>query len=102
MLKSCNKDTKLKRDLLTNSDKMELLGCIVDIFEDFLESHNVNIDNDEREGDNPAIIYGTHYDEIADKVEKVLINSNLLNPICSSTGKECVGCVKNCTSRIIY
>ena len=37
-------------------------ACIIDIVEDFLEEHNINIENDEKQdSDNPAIIYGTVY-----------------------------------------
>ena len=103
MLKECNKGKELKRELLTNSDKMELLGCIIDIFEDFLEEHNITIENDEREDDEcAAIIYGTDYDWLSNGIERVLVNANVLNPTCAVARKECVGCLKECRDRIIY
>ena len=43
-------------------------ACIIDIVEDFLEEHNINIENDEKQdSDNPAIIYGTDYDVLDQK-----------------------------------
>ena len=44
-------------------------ACIIDIVEDFLEEHNINIENDEKQdSDNPAIIYGTDYDVLDQKI----------------------------------
>lgn len=48
-------------------------ACIIDIVEDFLEEHNINIENDEKQdSDNPAIIYGTDYDELDQKITGTL------------------------------
>ena len=48
-------------------------ACIIDIVEDFLEEHNINIENDEKQdSDNPAIIYGTDYDVIKQKITGTL------------------------------
>ena len=48
-------------------------ACIIDIVEDFLEEHNINIENDEKQdSDNPAIIYGTDYDELDQKITDTL------------------------------
>lgn len=47
--------------------------CIIDIVEDFLEEHNINIENDEKQdSDNPAIIYGTDYDVLDQKITGTL------------------------------
>jgi len=48
-------------------------ACIIDIVEDFLEEHNINIENDEKQdSDNPAIIYGTDYDTLDEKITDTL------------------------------
>ena len=48
-------------------------ACIIDIVEDFLEERNINIENDEKQdSDNPAIIYGTDYDELDQKITDAL------------------------------
>ena len=48
-------------------------ACIIDIVEDFLEEHNINIENDEKQdSDNPAIIYGTDYDALDKKITGTL------------------------------
>ena len=48
-------------------------ACIIDIVEDFLEEHNINIENDEKQdSDNPAIIYGTDYDVLDQKITGTL------------------------------
>lgn len=59
---------------LTKNTMAEFKGQIVDIFEDYLEEHNVTPDclpNVEREPDDEdaAIIYGDDYDFIADEVQ---------------------------------
>ena len=56
-------------------------ACIIDIVEDFLEEHNINIENDEKQdSDNPAIIYGTDYgvldQKITDTLDKLISDYN--------------------------
>lgn len=60
-----------------NDLKPELLGQIIDIFEDFLSDKGISVDdipNPEREeeDDCSAIIYGNDYDVLADKIASVL------------------------------
>lgn len=58
---------------LSQSDKTELFGQIIDIFEDFLDQKNVTFENDEREDSEDAtIIFGTDYDVIVQKLEGIL------------------------------
>lgn len=58
----------------------ELKGQIIDIFEDFLESKNITIDNPEKNEDenldieSAAIIFGSDYDAIGDKLEDLFAN----------------------------
>lgn len=66
--------------VLSQADRSELFGSIIDIFEDWLESKGISPDdipNPERNADpfgpdNLAIIFGSDYDELADKLSVVL------------------------------
>ena len=56
-----------------SADKCELIGCIVDIFEDFLEEKGVKISNEERDENNSeAIIYGIDYGILSEQIESTL------------------------------
>jgi hypothetical protein len=56
-----------------SADKCELIGCIVDIFEDFLEEKGVKIPNEERDENNSeAIIYGMDYGILSEQIESTL------------------------------
>jgi len=67
-------------------DKLELLGQIIDIFEDFLEEKGVTIPNCEKEeavedGEDPdsvCNIYGTDYGDLSDQIEHTLIMWGLI------------------------
>lgn len=49
----------MKEIRITQEEEAELAGQIVDVFEDFLESKGVNVENEERDGEeSPAIIFG--------------------------------------------
>lgn len=64
---------------LNNSERMELIGQLVDIFEDFLDAKGIVVRNPEKNEDpDTANIYGTDYSEIADGLEATLINWNLI------------------------
>ena len=53
----------------------EFVGQIIDIFEDFLEDHNVTLDNSEKEQDpDAAIIYGSDYGDLYQQIEELLVN----------------------------
>ena len=64
-------DYPLPVAITSYSDACETLGVMVDVVEDFLEEKGItkeDIPNDEREDDpDAAIIYGSDYDELADK-----------------------------------
>ena len=58
-----------------NSNRLELLGQIIDVFEDFLEEKGIDILNPEKEeddSDNLAILYGSDYDVLSDQIESLL------------------------------
>lgn len=55
----------------------EYIGQIIDIFEDFLTKRSINIDNIEKEDQDPnecAIIYGTDYGELQTALESLMKN----------------------------
>ena len=64
---------------IAQEEEAELVGQIVDVFEDFLESKGVNVENEERDEywlstdingadcdgeESPAIIFGTDYKNV--------------------------------------
>lgn len=60
-------------------DMPEFAGQIIDIFEDFLEEKGVLIDNPERDedADNAAILYGSDYGNLQDRIYDILRNWKL-------------------------
>ena len=58
----------------------ELIGQIIDIFEDFLDEKGITIANPEKEGcdDNPAVIYGSDYGDLEDDIRETLANWNII------------------------
>jgi hypothetical protein len=67
------------KEPLTQADKAELFGQIIDVFEDFLHEKNVTFENDERENsEDAAIIYGSDYDAIRQELENLLVAWNLI------------------------
>ena len=62
-------------DNMSQADRCELFGCLIDAVEDFLEEKGItpaDIPNDEREDDSSAIIYGSDYDDLANRFSEVL------------------------------
>lgn len=62
---------------IPENDRAEFIGNIIDIFEDFLEDQGITVPNPERdeadaEDENNAIIYGSHYGEISDKIDSMI------------------------------
>lgn len=78
--KSCNSFVKVVP--IPSYLEMEFLGQIIDSFEDFLEEKKVTIKNHEKtednHSDNPAIIFGSDYDNIEDSIRRLLQNWNIL------------------------
>ena len=66
-------DNKIDRNELA-----EFTGQIIDIFEDFLEEKNVQIENPEREHDLDGLIYGTDYGDIQTRIEELLENWDIV------------------------
>lgn len=67
----------LNKNHLTQADRCELFGQLIDVVEDWLEEKGITpemIPNDEREegDDSAAIIYGADYDDLADRFSNVL------------------------------
>lgn len=64
-------------NVLSQDDRCELFGCLIDAVEDFLEEKGVTPDmipNDEREDeeDNNVLVYGSDYDDLADRFSAIL------------------------------
>lgn len=60
---------------MTNAERAELFGCLIDCVEDFLDEKGITIEdipNEEREDNDAAIIYGSDYDDLADRFANVL------------------------------
>ena len=62
------------KNLVNKEDRSELLGQVIDVFEDFLCEKNINIFNPN--GD--ANIYGNDYDHMRQKLNETLVNWGLL------------------------
>lgn len=59
-------------------ERPELIGQVIDLFEDFLDEKGIVLENEERDenmdGEDPdsmANIYGSDYDELQDGLEKI-------------------------------
>lgn len=71
---------------IKSEDTPELIGQIIDIFEDFLSEHNVTLDNPEiaeaiAQGASPeetAVIYDSDYDQLQEALETTLRNWSLI------------------------
>lgn len=61
---------------IKKTDEAEFIGQFIDVFEDFLDSKGICIDNADRDedDDNAAIIYGDDYDILADEILSILHN----------------------------
>lgn len=71
-----------KKHAVTNEDKPEFIGQVIDIFEDFLADRNIILPNEERdEEDDPearAIIYGSDYDYLYEKITNTMQRWNII------------------------
>ena len=79
---------KYNTNKVTNADLPELVGQILDTFEDFLEAKGINIENPEKaeavaDGEDPesiCILYGTDYGDLQSDIEDILVNWKLAEP----------------------
>ena len=79
--KNLEKEIKPEPKDLGSNDRAELFGQMIDIIEDFLDDKGItaeDIPNEEREddvdGENLAIIYGSDYDFLRNQFEHLLIS----------------------------
>ena len=69
------KDSKVNTDAVYEG---ELVGQIIDIFEDFLTEKKVNLYNADKQGEpDEAIIYGNDYDFLDKKIRVLMDNWNV-------------------------
>lgn len=61
-------------------DSLELIGQIIDVFEDFLAKKGISLDNPEKEqSDDSAIIYGSDYDNLSNDLNILLENWDIIS-----------------------
>ena len=74
--------TTHKKHAVTNEDKPEFIGQVIDIFEDFLADRNIILPNEERdEEEDPearTIIYGSDYDYLYEKITNTMQRWNII------------------------
>ena len=64
--------------MINQNDKTEFIGCIIDIFEDFLDEKGATLEPPKKsyemelDGGTNANIYGSDYDSISDSLESLL------------------------------
>ena len=80
--KQLEKHNELTEKMISNviiDDPEELVGQIVDIFEDFLTEKKVRVDNSDEDPENSAIIYGSDYDGLREEIMNTLIGWKILS-----------------------
>ena len=63
---------------VTPENETEFIGQIIDIFEDFLSERNIQLNTDKNEN-TYAVIYGSNYDELNDKLKTMMNQWNIIN-----------------------
>ena len=65
---------------MTNSERLESLACIIELFEDFLDKKGIVIPNDEKdqEPESASNIYGTDYGNLEGQLEHLLIRLGMM------------------------
>lgn len=64
---------KLPQKIKPNEETHEFVGCIIEMFEEFLEERGIDVPNDEKDEDPDAsTIYGTDYGELEDTITEFL------------------------------
>lgn len=62
-----------------NVDFLEMIGQIIDVFEDFLTEKEVTIDNPEKDAsETDVLIYGHDYDRLYSEIMNTLLRWNLI------------------------
>lgn len=74
VIKKEKEKKEMKEIRITQEEEAEFIGQVVDVFEDFLESKGISIENKERDDNEEiaAIIYGADYDAIADGISSIV------------------------------
>lgn len=65
--------------ILDVTTSLNLVVDIIDVFETFLESKGINIENDEKD-ESSSTIYGTDYYSLEDDIKKVLSSYHIIQP----------------------
>ncbi len=86
MLKLDPNTSRVSFPTIFEENRVEFVGQIMDVFDDFLEKHNIRIpesdkQNEEENGsfeNNPVRLYGDVYSEISDEIEHILYQWHVL------------------------
>lgn len=69
----------LPKKLKPNEETHEFVGCIIEIFEEFLEERGIDVPNDEKQEDSDAsTIYGSDYGELEDAIAEFLARNGYI------------------------
>lgn len=87
-----NIDNESLDECYPNRSMNDFVGQVIDIFEDFLDSKNIILDNNEKEdsGECAANIYGTDYGVIQTELEELLYNWKLVETNEQTMGKDII------------
>ena len=70
---------ELKPKMMSNTERLETLGCIIELFEDFLDEKGIVIPNPDKDQDSDASnIYGCDYGELEGRLEHLLIRLGMM------------------------
>lgn len=62
-----------------NSERLTIISCFIEAFEEFLEERGIDVPNDEKAEDPYAsTIYGTDYGDLSNRIEDLLITYGVL------------------------
>lgn len=72
--------------MVCEKDRLEFLGQIIDIFDDFLSERNVMLDKKHHEvGSSDPVIYGDNYFDIEFKLDKMMSEWGVTGDECSDS-----------------
>lgn len=65
--------------MIKQENRTEFLGQLIDVVEDWLEEKEIDIPNEERDGINAAIIYGSDYDKLQSGFNSIMKSYHVFN-----------------------
>lgn len=58
--------------MIKQENRIEFLGQLIDVVEDWLEENGIDIPNEEKDELNAAIIYGSDYDKLQSGFKSIM------------------------------